>query len=65
MFVREHSLFLHNLTSFEHMFIISNILKVKNGDSNDIYDIVSNEARGRAVVDLREVLAIQWTFMTL
>ena len=42
MFVREHSLFLHNLTSFEHMFIISNILKVENGDSNDIYDIVSN-----------------------
>jgi len=40
------------------MFIISSILPVTDGGSNDIYDVVSSKASGRAVVDLRVTFAI-------
>ena len=40
------------------MFIISSILTVAEGGSNDIYDVVSSLARGRVVVDLREIFPI-------
>jgi len=40
------------------MYLISSILTVTGGGSNDIYDVVSSYARGRAFVDLREIFAI-------
>jgi len=40
------------------MFIISSILTVVEGSSNDNNDVVSCKARGRAVVDLHEIFAI-------
>ena len=40
------------------MFIISSILTLTEGSSNDVYDVVSSYARGRALVDLREIFAI-------
>jgi len=40
------------------MFIISSILTVTDGGSNDIYHVVSSKARGRALVDLREIFAM-------
>ena len=44
MYLCDISLFLQYLTSFEHiiMFIISSILTVAEGGSNDIYDVVSS-----------------------
>ena len=45
-------------TLWTHLFIISSILTVTEGGSNDIYDVVNSKARGRAVVDLREIFAI-------
>jgi len=38
------------------MFIISSIVTVANGGSNDINDIVSIWERGRTFVDLREIV---------
>ena len=35
-----------------------NSLTVAEGGSNDIYDVVSSKARGRSVVDLRELFAM-------
>jgi len=40
------------------MLIISSILTVAEGGINDIYDVVNSWARGRALVDLRELFAI-------
>jgi len=40
------------------MFIISSIVKVAEGGSNDIDDAVSSWTRGRAHVDLRGIFAI-------
>jgi len=42
MFISDISLFLQYLTPFEHMFIISRILTVAEGSSNDIYNVVSS-----------------------
>jgi len=64
MYICDISLFLQYLTPFEHiwkktnMFIISSILTVVEGSSNDNNDVVSCKARGRAVVDLHEIFAI-------
>ena len=40
------------------MFLISSIVTVAEGGSNDIYDVVSSYARGRTHVDLPENGAI-------
>ena len=40
------------------MYFVSSILTVAEGGSNDIYDVVSSYARGRSVVDLRELFAM-------
>jgi len=40
------------------MLIISTILSVAEGGSNDIYDIVRIYERCRVVVDLREIFTI-------
>jgi len=40
------------------MFINSSILTVAEGNYMTLYDVVSCKARGRAVVDLREIFAI-------
>jgi len=42
MYICDISLFLQYLTPFKHMFIISCILTVAEGGSNDIYDVVSS-----------------------
>ena len=60
MFICDISMFLKVFnTLWTHMFIISSILTVTQGGSNDIYDDVSSKARGRgALVDLLEIFAM-------
>ena len=45
-------------TLWTNMFIISSILTVAEGGSIGIYDVVSSSARGRALVDLRELFTM-------
>ena len=47
-------------TLWTHMLIISSILTVAEGGINDIYDVVNSWARGRALVDLRELFAMYY-----
>ena len=42
------------------MFIISSILTLTEVGSNDIYDVASSWARGRALVDLREICTMYY-----
>jgi len=42
LYICDISLFLQYLTPLEHMFIISSILTVAEGSSNNIYDVVNN-----------------------
>ena len=42
MYICDIYCFLQYWTPFEHMFIISSILTVAEGSSNDIYDVVSS-----------------------
>ena len=58
MYICDNSLLLQYLTLFEHIYLSFLVLTVAEGGSNDIYDVVSIKAKGRALVDLCEIFAI-------